>query len=114
MMLVGPGGVDKTRLVTRWPRPWSGRSPRELRSLSWARCRTRCSPTVVRWPSPTLRRGWTRLSRLAHREACGPGDSDRKRPIRRKGGFGVEAWGVGATHRVDFNDLMRLAGVTDQ
>jgi hypothetical protein len=35
MMLVGPGGVDKTRLVTRWPRPWSGRSPRELRSLSW-------------------------------------------------------------------------------
>lgn len=23
-----------------------------------------------------------------------------KRPIRREGGFGIEAWGVGATHRV--------------
>ena len=45
---------------------------------------------------------------------AGHRDGIEKRPIRREGGFGIEAWGVGATHRVHFNELMRHAGVTDQ
>jgi predicted ATPase len=61
MTLVGPGGVGKTRLVTRVATAMERSFPTGTAFVELGALPDRRSPTVVRWPSPTLRRRWTRL-----------------------------------------------------
>jgi hypothetical protein len=53
-------------------------------------------------------RGWPTVRRAAGRLGI------EMRPIRREGGFGIEAWEWALPTVFYFNELMRHAGVTDQ
>ena len=61
MMLVVPGGLRKTRLVTRVATAVERSFPAGPAFAELGALPDRRSPTVGRWPSPTLRRRWTRL-----------------------------------------------------
>ena len=101
MMLVGPGGLRKTRLVTRVATAVERSFPArpafaELGALpdpALADGRP-MAVTDVKKAMDAAGHGWPTVRRAAGRLGI------EKRPIRREGGFGIEAWGVGATHRV--------------
>jgi hypothetical protein len=51
---------------------------------------------------------WATVRRAAERLGI------EKRPIRREGGFGIEAWEWQLPSTYDFVELMRQAGIGDQ
>jgi putative DNA primase/helicase len=64
--------------------------------------------TDIKKATDAASHSWRTVTRAAERLGI------MKRPIRREGGFGVEAWEWALPTVFDYNELMRHAGVIDQ